>query len=124
LDLFIEDGSNDYSFGTSYLEIFEVFLVSHFSKCHVVKYCILSFPEIQKVLTKLAKEKGCEIIGRWRKSCVRHFYWAVTSTKEHLGELKLAKFEAFLSHVINKHRDLPNRMFNACAHGHITTPRV
>lgn len=48
----------------------------------------------------------------------------MTSTQEHLGELKLAKFQAFLSHVINKHRDLLSRIFNACAHGEITTPRV
>ena len=46
------------------------------------------------------------------------------SPQEHLGELKLAKFQAFLSHVINKHRNLPNRLFNACAHGEIATPRV
>ena len=82
------------------------------------------FLEIQKVLTKLNKEKGCEIIGRWRKACVRHFYWAVTSTQEHVEEVKLAKFHAFLSHVINKHSNLPNRLFNACAHGEIVTPRV
>lgn len=80
--------------------------------------------EIQKVLTKLSKEKNCEIIGRWRRSCVRHFYWAVTSTQEHLGEVKLAKFEAFFSHVLNKHNNLPNRLFNACAHANITTPRL
>lgn len=52
------------------------------------------------------------------------FYWAVTSTKEYLGEVKLAKFEAFMCHVVNKHKDLPNRIFNACAHGTITNPRV
>jgi len=78
--------------------------------------------KIQKVLTKLGKEKSCELIGRWKKACVRQFYWAVTSTKEHLGEVKLAKFHAFLSHVINKHKDLPNRIFNACVHGDIVTP--
>ena len=85
---------------------------------------IISFLEIQEVLTKLSKEKGCEIIGRWRKACVRHFYWSITSTKEHLEEVKLAKFQAFLSHVLNKHSNLPNRLFNACAHGIVVTPRV
>ncbi|KAK2551627.1 hypothetical protein P5673_027390, partial [Acropora cervicornis] len=80
--------------------------------------------EIQKVLTKLSKEKDCEIIGHWRKACVRHFYWAVTSTNESLGKVKLAKFQAFLSHVINQHRDLPNRLFNACAHGDNIKPKV
>lgn len=29
-----------------------------------------------------------------------------------------------MSHVLNKHKDLPNRIFNACAHGTITNPRV
>lgn len=69
--------------------------------------------------------KGCGIIGRWRKACVSHFYSAVASTQEHLGELKLAKFEAFLSHVINKHRNLPSRLFSAiCARGEIAAPHV
>ena len=51
-------------------------------------------------------------------------YWAITSSKEHLEEVKSVTFHAFLSHVLNKHKDLPNRLFNACAHGNITTPRV
>lgn len=55
---------------------------------------------------------------------MRHFYWAVTSTKECLGKVKLAKFQAFLSHVINQHKDLPNRLFNACAHGDVIKPKV
>ena len=44
---------------------------------------------------------------------MRHFYWAVTSTQECLGQVKLAKFQAFLSHVTNKHKELPDRLFNA-----------
>ena len=43
------------------------------------------------MLIKLSKEKGCEVIGRWKKACVRHFYWAVTSTRPKLGDLILAK---------------------------------
>lgn len=86
--------------------------------------CFAIFTEIQKVLTKLSKEKNCEIIGRWRKASVRHFYWAVTSTQESFGKVKVAKFQAFLSHVINKHKNLPNRLFNACAHGEVITPKV
>lgn len=86
--------------------------------------CFAIFTEIQKVLTKLSKEKNCEIIGRWRKACVRHFYWAVTSTQESLGKVKVSKFQAFLSHVINKHKNLPNRLFNACAHGEVITQKV
>jgi len=85
---------------------------------------LFHFQEIQKILFKLSKERGCEIVGRWRKACVRHFYWSVLSTQELLGEVKVAKFTAFLSHVINKHSGLPNKLFNACAHGAITKPKV
>ena len=64
--------------------------------------------EIRKVLTKISKEKGCEVIARWKKACVRHFYWSVTSTPPQLGDVILAKFKAFLYHIINCHKDLPN----------------
>ncbi|XP_068712766.1 uncharacterized protein [Montipora foliosa] len=93
-------------------------VVEHFFDLwHVAK-------QIQKTLTKLSKEKTCEIIGRWKKACLRHFYWSVTSTEELQGEVKLAKFEAFLSHVINKQQDLPNRLFTKCHHGPITKEKV
>ena len=80
--------------------------------------------EIQKTLTSLSKEKTCEIIGRWIKACLRHFCWSVNSTEELQGEVKLAKFETLLSHVINKHQDLPNRLFNKCHHGPINKEKV
>jgi len=81
-------------------------------------------PEIQKALTKLSKEKGCEVIARWKQACVRHFYWSVTSTTPKLGDVILAKFKAFLYHIINQHKDLPNQLFNKCAHDLIITARV
>ena len=76
------------------------------------------------MLNKLSKEKGCEVTGRWRKVCVRHFCWAVTSTQSKLGDVMLAKFGTFLSHVMNMHQDLPSRLFNKCVHGPITAPKV
>ncbi|KAK3739212.1 hypothetical protein QZH41_018866 [Actinostola sp. cb2023] len=87
-------------------------------------YCCTIGVILHIVLVQLSKERGCEIVGRWRKACVRHFYWSVLSTQELLGEVKVAKFTAFLSHVINKHSGLPNKLFNACAHGAITKPKV
>lgn len=74
-------------------------------------------------MTKLSKEKGCDIIGRWRKACVHQVYWAVISAQEHLGEVNWQNSRHFCL-VINKHRNLPNWLFNACAHGEIATPRV
>ena len=63
-------------------------------------YSIFFFSEINKTLLKLSKQKGYELIGRWRKACVNHVYWAVMSTPVLLKEVKLAKFQAFLYHVI------------------------
>lgn len=80
--------------------------------------------EIKKVLLKLSKERGCEIIGRWRKACVSHFYWAVISSSEHLGILKLAKFHSFLYHVLNKHKKFPTKVFDKCYHGATATKRM
>ena len=72
----------------------------------------------------MAKDKELEVIGRWRKACVRHFYWAATSTHSGNGEVKWAKFESFFSHITNVHKDLPNKIFNRCAHSDIIKPRV
>ena len=52
---------------------------------------------------RVARKKDCEAIGRWSRSIVRHFYWAVTSTLQHLSDVKYAKFEALLSHILNIH---------------------
>lgn len=84
----------------------------------------VTISDISKKLIAAAREKECEAIGRWRKGCIRHFYWAVTSTQQHLGEVKYAKFEAFLSHILNKHTNLPNKLFNRCVHGVLSQPRL
>lgn len=89
-----------------------------------MKLCWSIFKEIQKILNKISKEKGCKVIRRWTKACIRHFYWSVTSTLPKLQDFILAQIEAFLSHVTNKHGDLPNQLFHKCAHGELTKPRV
>jgi len=80
--------------------------------------------EIKKLLTKLSKEKGMEAIGRWKKACVCHFYWCVTSTQAKLQQVILAKFRSFQYHILNQHTNIPERLFNKCAHGAVTTQRL
>ena len=41
--------------------------------------------EIRKVLTKLSKEKGFEIIAEWIKPCENHLHWSATSTHDGNG---------------------------------------
>jgi hypothetical protein len=77
------------------------------------------FIGLSKALVKAGKEKECEKINRWRKACIRHFYWSITSSRQHQGDVKYAKFESFLSHVVNEHTNLPNKIFNKCAHSPI-----
>ena len=72
---------------------------------HYVKW-YFDFIEIRKVLTKIAKEKGNESISDWIKPCKNHLYWSATSTHDGNGVVIWAKFKAFLSHIVNKHKDL------------------
>ena len=80
------------------------------------------FVEIRKVLLKLSKEKGCEAIGEWIRSCENHFYWSATTTFSGNGKVIWAKFSSFLSHIVNKHSELSDALFNRCFHG-IIQPR-
>ncbi|XP_044167367.1 uncharacterized protein LOC114973707 isoform X2 [Acropora millepora] len=79
--------------------------------------------KIRKVLLKISLEKGCEAIKEWIKPCERHLYWSATSTFNGNGAVIWAKFKSFLSHIINKHQDLPDLLFNRCAHKEIQPRR-
>lgn len=86
--------------------------------------CSFSFfwTEIRKVLSKISKEKGCEVLGEWIKPCEKHLHWSATSTFSGNGRVIWAKFKSFLSHVVNKHAGLDDVLFNKCAHG-VIEPR-
>ena len=84
---------------------------------------ILFYLEIQPVLSKIAKEKGCELLSVWIKPCINHFYWSATSTVNGNGQVIWANFESFLHDIINEHNNLPNELFNKCAHDENITHR-
>ncbi|XP_067024374.1 uncharacterized protein [Acropora muricata] len=75
--------------------------------------------KITKLLTKISREKGNEEFQPWIKPCERHLYWSATSTIDGCGKVIYAKFRSFLSHIINKHTELDDPLFNKCAHGDI-----
>ena len=72
--------------------------------------------EITSILTSLAKKKGCEAIYAWLKASGNHLYWSACSTHDGNGKVIVAKFKSFLSHIVNKHEDLPDPLFSKCAH--------
>eukprot|EP00795_Rhopilema_esculentum_P015953 gene15953-7283_t len=77
-----------------------------------------------KVLSKISKLKGFVIITDWIQPCVNHLHWSVTTTFSGDGNLILAKFKSFLGHIVNKHKDLSDPLFNQCAHNEDIAPRT
>ena len=81
--------------------------------------CYFSHLEIRKVLSKLAKEKGCEVLADWIKPCENHVFWSASTTFSGDGRIIWAKFKTFMSHIINKHSSLDDPLFNRCGHDKI-----
>lgn len=77
---------------------------------------LISSSEIHKLLLKISKLKGCASLECWIKPCLRHLHWSAVSTPSGNGEVIWAKFYSFLFHVQNVHENLPNPIFNKCAH--------
>ena len=69
-------------------------------------------------MEKLAKEKGCEIVGEWLKSMVNHIYWSAYSTKDGNGEVILEKWLSLVNHLHNKHRG-HGKVYKRCTHGRL-----
>ena len=88
-----------------------------------IKYSFFfGFLEIQKALSKLSKENGCEALAEWIRPCENHLYWSATTTFSGNGKVIWAKFASFLSHIVNKHSNLTDALFNKCFHG-VIQPR-
>lgn len=75
--------------------------------------------EIHKVLTSISKERGCAALINWIRPCENHFFWSATCTLSGNGNVIYAKFKSFLSHVINKHDNLDDPLYDRCNHGEI-----
>ena len=80
---------------------------------------VYKISEVQKVLSTIAKESGCEAVAEWIRPCVNHLHWSATSTACGSGRIIWAKFKSFLSHITNKHTGPDDPLFNKCAHGAI-----
>ena len=78
---------------------------------------------MRKVLSKIAKLKGCEAVENWIKPCENHLYWSATSTFSGNGTLIWDKFRSFLNHIVNKHTGFKDTIFDKCAHKDDLQPR-
>ena len=57
------------------------------------------------------------MLSEWIQPCVNHLHWSANTTPSGDGNVILAKFKSFLSHIVNKHEDLEEPLFNKSAHG-------
>ncbi|KAK3741189.1 hypothetical protein QZH41_012632 [Actinostola sp. cb2023] len=72
---------------------------------------------VRKALTKIACESKCEALKEWIYPCLNHLHWSATTTLCGTGRIILAKFHSFLGHIVNKHENLDDHLFNRCSHG-------
>ena len=78
-------------------------------------YCIILRPsELRKILTKISKLKGFEVLSEWIQPCINHLHWSATTTPTGDGNIILAKFKSFLGHT---HENLPDLV------GHTARPK-
>ena len=70
-------------------------------------------------MTKIGKEANCEEINLWIRACENHLSWSATSTSSGEGSVIAAKFSSFMGHIVDKHKNLDNPLFNKCAHGEV-----
>ena len=61
--------------------------------------------------------------NEWIKPCTNHLYWSAKTTHDGNGEVIWAKFSSFFSHVVDKHENLDNTVFNKCGHKDTIQPR-
>ena len=72
-----------------------------------------------KKVDKVAKLKGCEVVGEWTHSMVNHLYWTITSTEDSDKQMVLQKWMSLLNHVHNVHRG-HGKIFKKCSHGKLS----
>lgn len=108
-------------FHVGYLVLLKCFLLdiylSRFQLCCYYLNIESISSEIRKSLTKIAKQAGCEALTEWIKPAENHLHWSATSTQDGNGLVIWAKFQSYLDHIVDKHTNLPNPLFNRCAHG-------
>ncbi|KAJ8250976.1 hypothetical protein GJAV_G00215770 [Gymnothorax javanicus] len=82
---------------------------------HIVKV-------LKKKMTAISKLKGCDVVGRWKRSILNHVYWCASSTPDGDGDTIVAKYKSILNHVRNVH-DNHGDLHPKCAPGELYSQR-
>ncbi|XP_063055957.1 uncharacterized protein LOC134449779 [Engraulis encrasicolus] len=68
---------------------------------------------LSKKVSKVAKEKDCEVIQKWQRGISNHVYWCATSSTS--GSEKVAKWTSLFNHMQDQHVH-ENPEFPKCLH--------
>ena len=79
---------------------------------------IHDFLGFRKKVKTLAKQKDCELVGKWEQSMINHMYWCVVSTSNGDGDMMVAKWLSLENHIHNKHSG-HGQLFRRCSHGRL-----
>ena len=79
------------------------------------KIIIYTYAGFRKKLQAVAKQKDCELIGKWERSIINHLYWCVASTPDGNWETTIAKWLSLENHVHNVHSG-HSHLFPKCSH--------
>ncbi|KAK3747395.1 hypothetical protein QZH41_012090, partial [Actinostola sp. cb2023] len=92
----------------------------HDSMGHCAKYgtyTMFCCSKPQIIHFELVQVRKCEALKEWIYPCLNHLHWSATTTLCGTGRIILAKFHSFLGHIVNKHENLDDPLFNRCSHG-------
>ena len=70
----------------------------------------------RKKLEALAKQKDCDLVGKWLRSIINHLYWSVASTPDGDAEKMKVKWLSLDNHVHDVHSG-HHGLFPNCLHG-------
>ena len=76
------------------------------------------FLGFRKKVKALAKQKDCELVGKWEQSMINHMYWCVVSTPSGDSNVMVAKWLSLENHIHNKH-SRHGQLFRKCSHGRL-----
>ena len=79
---------------------------------------IHDFIGFRKKVKALAKQKDCELVGKWEQSMINHMYWCVVSTPNGDGDMMVAKWLSLENHIHNKHSG-HGQLFQKYSHGRL-----
>ena len=90
--------------------IIHQFDIWHFSK------------SIKKALVKAAKKKDCDIINKWIKSIINHFWWSCLNCSGEFNQLK-ERWISIIFHISNRHKWVGYEHFHRCVHPKLKAKR-